>query len=92
VPEKSWGTGARSVAENRAAMSILTRSPRSRVNQELIHYDDIRVGSTAMRQGPMEPESSLLFGFASRLPAGSPSHSMPLALPSIRRGSGYALS
>jgi hypothetical protein len=67
------GTLIRAVAQNRSAMPILTRLRDSDANQELIHYDDIRVGGIPMRQGPMESESSLLFGVASRLPAGSPS-------------------
>jgi hypothetical protein len=56
------------VANNRSAHH--RPPPRSRANEEtwLIHYDDTRVGSSVMRQGPMEPESSLLFSFASRLP------------------------
>jgi hypothetical protein len=62
----------------------LTRRRDPDANQEiwLIHYDDIRVGSIVKRQGTMELESSLLFGVASRLPAGSASHSMRPALPS----------
>jgi hypothetical protein len=89
VPEKP---GHIDSAKNRSATPILTRGRDPDANQELIRYDDIRFGSIAMRQGPMEPDSSLLFGVASRLRAGSPSHSMRVALPSIRRGSGYASS
>lgn len=36
-------------------------------------YDDIRVSSIVMRQGPMKPGSPLLFGVASRLAEGRPS-------------------
>ena len=40
----------------------------------------------------MEQESSLLFGIASRLPAGSPRHLMRPVLRPKRRGSGYTSS
>ena len=63
--------------------------PDANEETSLIHYDDIRVGSIVMRQGPMEPEGSLLFDVASRLPRGSPSHLMPPAA-SIHCGNGYA--
>ena len=52
-------------------MATLTRcrgDPDADQETYLIHYDDIRVGSIVMRQGSTEPESSLLFGVASRLP------------------------
>src|SRR3981189_993293 len=50
----------------------LTRRRDPNANEET-HYDAIRVGSIVMRQGPMERESSLLFGVASRLAKGWPS-------------------
>ncbi|SRR5713226_6695575 len=67
---------------------ILTRRRDPDANQEtwLIRYDDIRVGSIVKRQGPMELESSLLFGVASLLPAGTASHAMRPALPSEGKG------
>jgi hypothetical protein len=84
VPQKSWGTiGAPrfgTVDENRSATAYPHPPPRPRQETWLIHCDDIRVGSIVKWQGPMELESSLLFGVASRLPAGSASHSMRPAL------------
>jgi hypothetical protein len=58
-------------------MAYLTRRRRDPdANQETWLIYDIRVDSIAKRQGPMELESSVVFGVAPRLPAGSASHSM----------------